>query len=220
MTATLNIKIASDVVCPWCAIGYAHLLQAMQELKGEVVADISWLPFELNPDIVPEGEHLGEHLAKKYGSTAADSEANRQRISDIGEQAGFAFHFSPDMRIYGTFDAHRLLRWALDSAGPEKQSALKQALFAAYFQRNENPGDPSVLRRAAEQAGLDGDAALVALDSDQYVEEVRGEEEQLRRMGVSSVPTFIINDQYAITGGQPAAVFVNALREIAQKQAS
>lgn len=218
MTATLNIKIASDVVCPWCVIGHAHLMQAMQELGGEVAVDISWLPFELNPDIVPEGEHLAEHLAKKYGSTPADSEANRQRITDIGEQAGFNFHFSPDMRIYGTFDAHRLLRWALASAGADKQSALKHALFEAYFQRNENPGDPAVLRRAAEQVGLDGDLAMAVLDSDQYVQDVRNEEEQLRRMGVSSVPTFIINDQYAITGGQPASVFVNALREIAQRQ--
>jgi len=219
MPDTLNIKIASDVVCPWCAIGYAHLKQAMQELDGEVQAEISWLPFELNPDIVPEGEHLSEHLAKKYGSTEADSAANRQRITEIGDQAGFAFKFSPDMRIFGTFDAHRLLRWALDTAGTEKQTALKQALFAAYFQRNENPGDVSVLRQAVEVVGLNGDEAAAVLSSDRYEQDVREEEEQLRRMGVSSVPTFIINDQYAITGGQPASVFVNALREIAQQKA-
>lgn len=217
MSANLTIKIASDVVCPWCAIGYAHLQQAMQTLAGEVQADVSWLPFELNPTIAPEGEHLAEHLAKKYGSTPADSEANRQRITDIGQQAGFTFQFSSNMRIYGTFDAHRLLRWALDHAGPEQQTALKQALFVAYFQHNDNPGDAEVLQRAVATAGLPVDEAMAVLTSDRYTAEVRAEQEQLRRMGVSSVPTFIINDQYAVTGGQPAAVFVQALREIAQQ---
>ncbi|MFC3853705.1 DsbA family oxidoreductase [Salinispirillum marinum] len=214
-TPVIDIKIASDVVCPWCAIGYAHLQQALATLKDEVQADVSWLPFELNPDIAFEGEELGEHLARKYGSTAADSEANRARITSLGEKAGFTFNFSPDMRIFGTFQAHRLLRWVGETHGAEQQTALKQALFSAYFQRHENPNDLVVLQQVAESVGLVADDVQAVLASDQYADDVRQEEAQLQRMGVSSVPTFIINNQYAITGGQPTDVFVQALRQIA-----
>lgn len=213
----IDIKIASDVVCPWCAIGYAHLQEALATLKDEVKVEVSWLPFELNPDIAFEGEELGAHLARKYGSTAADSAANRARITALGEQAGFTFNFSPEMRIFGTFNAHRLLRWVGETHGSAQQTALKQALFKAYFQRHENPNDLAVLQAVAESVGLATDDVQAVLASDQYATDVRQEEAQLQRMGVSSVPTFIVNNQYAITGGQPAAVFVQALRQIASE---
>jgi predicted DsbA family dithiol-disulfide isomerase len=132
----------------------------------------------------------------------------------MGENVGFDIRFSSDSRIYNTFDAHRMLYWA----GKEgKQTELKLALFRAYFQEGENPGEHGVLKRAAEEVGLSPEKADEILGSDMFAKEVRAEEEEFRNAGISSVPTYVVNGKYAISGGHPPEVFEQALSEIARQ---
>jgi predicted DsbA family dithiol-disulfide isomerase len=147
---TIRIDFVSDVSCPWCAIGLAALEQAVQRLDGAVTVDLHFQPFELNPQMVAEGEDVAEHLAKKYGSSAAQMRQNQEGIRQRGEAVGFTFNFDQRSRIYNTFDAHRLLHWA----GLEgRQSELKHALLAAYFTDGEDVGSPAVLARVPARSG-------------------------------------------------------------------
>ncbi|MEP4544843.1 MAG: DsbA family oxidoreductase [Saccharospirillum sp.] len=213
----LSIDVVSDVACPWCVIGYKNLEQALASLDGEIEADLAWHAFELRPDAPAEGENWREHIMAKYGMSFEQSEENRKRITEAGSQVGFTFNFTDDMRTQNTFNCHRLLHWAKDT---EQQTALKLALFEAYFTDRTNVNDTEVLLQAVERAGLDRDSAAAVLASDRYEQAVRAEEGHYQQMGVSSVPTFIVNGKYAITGGQPAEVFVQALRQIASENAS
>jgi predicted DsbA family dithiol-disulfide isomerase len=208
----MKIDFVSDVVCPWCIIGLGALEQALANAGDVIKAEIHFHPFELNPDMPPEGQNVGEHVAQKYGSTPEQSASAREMIRARAAEVGFTMATSKDSRIYNTFDAHRLLHWA----GLEgRQSQLKHALFEAYFTNGQNPGDYDVLVAAAEKAGLDPVAAREVLVSGKFAKAVRVAEEAWRGEGVSAVPTIVINDKYLITGGQPAAVFERALRRIA-----
>jgi predicted DsbA family dithiol-disulfide isomerase len=160
----------------------------------------------------PEGEGLGDHIRRKYGASPEQSAANRSNIIDRAAEVGFTIGFRPDGRIYNTFDAHRLLHWA---EGSGLQHALKMALFAAYFTDGRDVADHGVLLDAVEAAGLDRAAAAEILAGTAHGEDVRGEEHYWRREGINSVPTVIINGQYVINGGHPAAAFEKALRKIA-----
>lgn len=213
----VTIDVVSDVACPWCVIGYKNLQQALESLDGEIEADLAWHAFELRPDAPAEGENWRDHIMAKYGMSYEQSEENRLRITDAGEKVGFTFNFTDDMRTQNTFNCHRLLHWAKDSG---QQTALKLALFEAYFTDRTNVNDSDVLLQAVEKAGLDRDSAAAVLASDRFEQAVRSEEGHYQQMGVSSVPTFIVNGKYAITGGQPAEVFVQALRQIASENAS
>lgn len=212
MATRLKIDFVSDVSCPWCVIGLRGLEQALDRARDAVEADIVFRPFELNPDMPREGENVAEHIARKYGSTPAQSAANRAMIRDRAAALGFTMAMSEDSRIYNTFDAHRLLHWA-EEAGHQK--ALKVALFEAYFTRGQDPSDPEVLAAAAAEAGLDPDAAREVLASGRYATEVRNAERLWQSRGISAVPAVVINDKYLISGGQPPEAFEEALRGIA-----
>lgn len=215
MTA-LRIDFVSDVVCPWCAIGLASLDQALQRLGGEVQADIHFQPFELNPQMPPEGEDIAEHLQRKYGLTDAQLAENQERIRQRGAESGFAFDMNARSRTYNTFDAHRLLHWA----GMEgKQSELKHALLRAYFSEGRNVSDRDTLVAIAAGVGLDAGRAATILDSDEYAEEVRADEQFWLRAGINGVPAIIIDRKHLISGGQPPEVFEQALRQIAAEKA-
>ena len=212
---TLKIDFVSDVVCPWCAVGLGGLTTALETLKGEgVTADIAFQPFELNPQMAPEGENIVEHIGRKYGSTPEQSAQNREMIRARAAEVGFDMQMGPDSRIWNTFDAHRLLHWAHETA-PDKQEALKRALFTAHFTENRNLTDAGVLTQAAEAAGLDRAEAGEVLASGRYATEVRGAEELWRARGITSVPAVVVEGKYLISGGQPAAAFEEALRKIA-----
>jgi predicted DsbA family dithiol-disulfide isomerase len=212
MTRRLKIDFVSDVSCPWCVIGLGGLEEALRRVDGLVEADIRFRPFELNPDMPPEGQNVGEHVAMKYGATPEQSAGSRAAIKARAAEVGFVIATGPDSRIYNTFDAHRLLHWA-DLEG--RQYALKRALFEAYFTHGKNPGDPDVLADAAAQAGLDPDAAREVLSSGRYTDEVRADELRWREADIHAVPAVIIDDRYLISGGQPADAFERALRKIA-----
>ena len=214
---TLKIDFVSDVVCPWCVVGLGGLDAALDALKDEgIAADIAFQPFELNPQIAPEGENIVEHIGRKYGASPEQSAANRAMIRERAADVGFDMRMTDDSRIWNTFDAHRLLHWAHETA-PEKQKALKQALFAAHFTENRNITDARVLTEAAQVAGLDRAEAGEVLASGRYAQAVRAAEDLWRSRGISSVPAVVVEGKYLISGGQPAEAFEQALRQIASE---
>jgi predicted DsbA family dithiol-disulfide isomerase len=215
MTTVMKIDFVSDIACPWCAVGLGALEQALEELQNEVKADIHFQPFELNPHMPEGGEDLVEHLGKKYGSTAEQQSQMYQNIKARGAEVGFAFHPTGRGRIFNTFDAHRLLHWAELEGAPGDQHQLKKAFLEAYQGRGEVIESHEVLLAIIKMQGMDTDAAKAVLDSDTYAEEVRAKENFYTSAGIHSVPAVIINDKHLISGGQPAAVFANALRQIA-----
>jgi predicted DsbA family dithiol-disulfide isomerase len=218
-TSSLKIDFVSDVSCPWCAVGLGALEEALQKLQGEVSAELHFQPFELNPKMAPEGQDIGEHLAQKYGSTAEQQAQIRNTIRARGAEVGFAFNPEGRGRIWNTFDAHRLLHWASLEGAAGQQHALKKALLAACHTRSEAMAHHDVLLACVREVGLDEARAQAILASDEFAQDVREREAFYTSHGIHSVPAVIINDRHLISGGQPAAVFEQALRQIATEQA-
>ncbi len=212
----MKIDFVSDVSCPWCAIGLNALEQALQRVAPEIRATLHFQPFELNPKMPAEGQDTVEHLSQKYGIDAAQVAANTEAIRQRGTDVGFTFGRGMRRRVYNTFDAHRLLHWA-GLEDTDKQRALKHALFKAYFTDGLSPGDHGVLLQAATAAGLDAAEAGRILASDAYASDVRAAEQFYHQQGISSVPAVIINDRHLISGGQPVDLFEKALRHIASE---
>jgi predicted DsbA family dithiol-disulfide isomerase len=211
----LKIDFVSDVSCPWCAVGLGALEQALHQLQGQISAELHFQPFELNPQMGAEGQDITEHLTQKYGSTAEQQTQIRATIRQRGAEVGFAFNPEGRGRIWNTFDAHRLLHWAELEGAPGQQHALKKALLAACHTRSEAMGQHAVLLACAVEAGLDRERAQAVLDSDAFAQDVRERQRFYTAHGIHSVPAVIINDRHLISGGQPAAVFEQALRRIA-----
>lgn len=208
----LKIDFVSDISCPWCAVGLHALEQALARVDDEVAAHIHFQPFELNPQMAPEGQDITEHLIEKYGITPEQVEQNREAIRARGAALGFTFSMDKRSRIYNTFDAHRLLHWAHEEG---KQLALKHALLRAYFTDGEDPSSHDVLVRIAGEVGLDTARAREILSSDAYEQETREQQRFYLDQGIHSVPAVIINDRYLVQGGQPVEVFEQVLRQIA-----
>ncbi len=211
----LQLDIVSDIACPWCAIGYARLAKAMAELKDEMDFSIHWHAFELNPDPEAGGVPILEALSSKYGRSQEEMKAGQDSMMAIAADLGLNFDKLQDRLTSNTFDAHRLVKWA----GQEgRQTDMKLALFEACFGRGENMSDPEVLVRCAEAAGLPGEQARTILTSGQYSDEVRADEARYQQAGISSVPAYIVNGKYLISGAQEPAAFVQAFREIMSEE--
>lgn len=222
MTQHLTIDIYSDVMCPWCLIGYGQLTKALAELEGEIAADIRWRPFELNPDMPTEGEEQEAHLQRKYRRSAEDGAALRGQMKAIAEAAGVSLSFegegeAPTAMMWNTRDCHKLLGFALEQAGPQVQTALKLALFRAHFNERKSLGDRDVLFDIAAGAGLHRAAAKAALDDPELEARVLAEEHQAWDMNISGVPAMIVEGKFLIPGAQAPEVYVNALRRVAEK---
>lgn len=212
MNTPIKIDFVSDVSCPWCVIGLRALQDAIARVEDVATTEIHFQPFELNPDMVAEGEDTTEHLAKKYRLTPEQAASNREAIRARGAALGFEFRLDKRNRIYNTFDAHRLLHWA-ELEG--HQLALKEALFRTYFTEGESPASHEVLIRLAGEVGLDPVRAQQILASDTYAGDVRERERFYLDNGIHAVPAVIINERFLISGGQPAEVFERALRQAA-----
>jgi predicted DsbA family dithiol-disulfide isomerase len=213
----LRIDFVSDVVCPWCAIGLAALEQALERIGDDLHAEVHFQPFELNPQLGPEGEPAAEHLRRKYGLTDAQLAGNQECIRERGAELGFTFAKGGRSRIVNTFDSHRLLHWA----GIEgHQAALKHALLRACFTDDRDVSDHDTLVAIAGSAGLPEDRAREILASDTYASDVRAAEQVFLRSGINAVPAVIINQRHLISGGQPVEVFERALREVAAGNSS
>jgi len=213
----LSIEIWSDVMCPWCVIGYRALTRALETLDGEIAATVRWRPFELNPDMAPEGEEMTAHIARKYGR-APDPAATAHMV-DLAARVGYDMRYlgpepEPKRRLWNTLSAHKLLRWALDTAGPEAQTRLKLALFDAHFQQRRNVSDPAVLIAVASDIGLDPIAAESALADDRLTHAVRSEQAEAREGEITGVPAMVIEDRYLIPGAQEPDVYVSVLRRV------
>lgn len=206
----VQIDIISDVMCPWCIVGFKQLEMALAQTG--MGARVRWHPFELNPDMPEDGENLSEHIARKYGSTQEQSEQNRQQIRDLGSALGFAFNFSDNSRIVNSFLAHVLLDFA---ATKGLQHPLKLALFTAHFTEGRNVADRDVLIEVATSLGMDGAEVVTALSDDAHAKAVRAQESVWAQNGISGVPTMIFDEKYLITGAQGPQNYAKMLEKVA-----
>ncbi len=226
----LTIDIYSDVMCPWCLIGYGQLTKALKELEGEIAAEIRWRPFELNPDMAREGEEQEAHLQRKYRRSAEEGAGLRGQMKAIAEGAGVSLSYegandeggeAPPAMMWNTRDCHKLLTFALEQAGSQVQTALKLALFRAHFNERKNLSDRDVLLDIAASVGLHRAAAKAALDDPDLEARVLAEEHQAWDMNISGVPAIIVANEtgakFMIPGAQAPEVYVNALRRVAEK---
>jgi predicted DsbA family dithiol-disulfide isomerase len=208
----LHIDIVSDVVCPWCVIGYRQLAQALA--ASGTPHEIHWHPFELNPAMPAEGQNMREHIIEKYGSTKEQSEESRTRMTAAGADVGFEFRFADDMRMHNTFNVHQLLHWADQQ---ERSHDLKQALFAAHFTHRRNLSDDAVLAEVAAEIGLDRAEALSVLADQRFATEVRAGEQHWKSQGIEGVPAIIFNRRHLVSGAQGVENFTQILAQLAEK---
>ena len=213
----ITVDIVSDVVCPWCIIGYKKLEKAMQRFEGKARFELAWHAFELNPSMPPEGQDISEHMAQKYGATPEQSKANRERLRNAGSELDFEFSYGDNMRMVNTFDAHRLLHWAGETG---KQTALKLALFKAHFTDGKNVNDHETLISVAASVGLDEKRARDLLSPNLFAEEVRATEAEWQDRFITGVPAFIFNKKFMVPGAQEADVFANIIENKLLKEAA
>ncbi|WP_339826980.1 DsbA family oxidoreductase [uncultured Parasphingorhabdus sp.] len=213
----ITVDIVSDVVCPWCIIGYKKLEKAMQRFEGKARFELAWHAFELNPSMPPEGQDISEHMAQKYGATPEQSKANRERLRNAGSELDFEFSYGDNMRMVNTFDAHRLLHWAGETG---KQTALKLALFKAHFTDGKNVNDHETLISVAASVGLDEKRARDLLSTNLFAEEVRATEAEWQDRFITGVPAFIFNKKFMVPGAQEADVFANIIENKLLKEAA
>jgi len=212
----IHIDIVSDIACPWCAIGYARLERAMEQLAPEYEFTVQWHAFELNPDHSGEGEPILPALARKYGRSEEELRVTQSQMMTIAEDLGLNFDRIQERLTCNTFDAHRLVKWAGEQG---QQTGMKQALFEAYFGKAEDVANHDVLIKCVESLGLEAAKARDVLGTDQYAAEVREDEARYQKAGVTAVPAYIINGQYLISGAQEPDTLVQALQEIGAEPA-
>lgn len=212
----VQIDIVSDVMCPWCIVGFKQLEQALG--MTDAVAYIRWHPFELNPAMPSEGQNLGEHIAEKYGQTSEQSAQNRKMLTDLGAALGFTFNFDANSRIVNTFAAHQLLDWSQQYG---LQHPLKMALFDAHFTDGKDVSQPDVLIEIAASVGLDATDAAAVLSSGSQAEETRARQKSWTDRGISGVPSMVFDGRYLLTGAQGAPTYAQMLQKVlAEKDAA
>ena len=213
----LSVDIVSDVMCPWCIIGWLKFQHVMAHFAARVDFRVQWHPFELNPDMPPEGEDAAAHVMRKYGITAEQSRANSGKLAGVAADLGFQFNRGSGFRMRNSFDAHRLLTWAGALEEPEQaaatgvQTALKLALFAAHFTDNRDVSDHAVLADVAASVGLDRTRAAAILASGEFGEMVRAEEAYWAGQNITGVPAFILGGRMMIPGAQDPEVFIRVI---------
>ncbi|WP_158774151.1 DsbA family oxidoreductase [Cobetia sp. L2A1] len=216
MQDKLKIDIVSDVVCPWCIIGYKRLETAIESLGLTDKVEIAWQPFELNPDMPAEGENLREHSARKYGTTPEGSVEARQRLAGLAAEEGLTFNYFDDMSMVNTFELHVLLEYAAEHG---MQHDLQMQFFADFFTLQKDLSDRAVMAQSLESVGLDAEEGLARLDDLEARKQVAAHEEHWKQMGISSVPTFVFNRRSAVSGAQPSDVFEQVLTDLIAEQA-
>lgn len=207
--AALRVDFVSDIMCPWCVIGYLQLTQAAAEVG--VTLDIHWHPFELNPKMPEGGQDLLEHVSEKYGSTAKESEKARKRLIKTAHDLGFTFAFSDDSRMVNSFLAHQLVEWA---DGFQAQHKIKMALFQAHFSDGRDVSDIEVLTEIAGEAGLDATAAHAALGAGGLANNVRMMEQFWTEHGIQGVPAMIFASEHILIGARGVANYATLLKKL------
>ena len=210
----LRIDIVSDIVCPWCVIGFKNLQKAIKELNGQVEFEISWKPYELHPEIPQNGYDKKLYLEQKFGNLSGRQSPYKQ-IEEIGNSLGFEFNFSKTERIPNTFNAHRLL-WKSKQEG--LQTEMSEALFKAYFTDGRDVGSIEVLSDIAHEVGMKKEEIKNFLNSKEGGQETADEEMSFIEKSIGAVPTYFINNKYIIQGGQEPETFVSFLKKILIKE--
>ena len=214
MNSIIKIDIVSDVMCPWCVIGYKRLEKAIEELNLEDKITIQWQPFELNPDMPIEGENIIEHMNYKYNLNAEQVKSYQKDRQKSGEELDFIFDSYDEMKIVNTRDCHLLLEHAKKFG---KQHELQMRLFSAHFGERKNVSDRNVLKEEVKSVGLDEVEAMSILDT-QARNKLQEKEENWRKKGISAVPTMIFNDGMMMNGAYPIATYKDVLLELINKQ--
>lgn len=211
LTNKIKIDIISDVVCPWCIIGYKRLQQALKELGAEDKFEIEWHPFELNPDMPAEGEDIIEHMGRKYGMSAEEARSYQEAGKKNFDEIEFPFDFYEGKRIVNTRDAHVLLDFANEKG---KQTELELAFFRANFGERKDVSNRQVLGEIVKGIGLDKDVAIARLDDANARKQVQEKESYWQKQGVSSVPTMVINNSSVLNGAYPVGTYKQVLAEL------
>lgn len=212
----IKVDVVSDVVCPWCYIGKRRLERAMEELKEKFEFDVTYLPFELNPQMPMDGRNQKEYLTTKFGSESQYRKLT-QHVTNIANEEGLHFNYSKQTISPNTRDAHRLI-WLAKQEGVQPQ--VKEAFMNAYFVKGENLAKRETLIAIAAEAGLSKEKSEAMLQSDEGIAEVTYLEQLNHQRGISGVPFYIVNDKYGISGAQPTSAFVNAFNDIHEKMRS
>lgn len=210
----IKIDIISDVVCPWCIIGYKRLEQAISEMGIEDNVEVEWHPFELNSDMPAEGEGIQKHLFRKYSLTPEQSLSSLIDMSHLGAEVGFTLDFLSGQKMVNTRDAHILLALAKESG---KQTELKIRLFEAYFSEQKDVSDQHVLVQELQRVGVNVDEALARLNDTAARQRIVEQEDMWRGRGIVSVPTMIFNDSTSYNGAQSINVYKQVLRELLEQ---
>ena len=210
----VDIEIVSDVVCPWCYLGQRRLRLALEEVHDVLTADITWKPYQLDPTTPPGGVDTFDYLAKKIGGADAVRRSH-EMLAKLGAEIDLPFALAKAKIFPNTLDAHRLIHWA-GLIGADMQDKIAGALFKANFVDGLNVGDRAALLQIAADAGLDRKTVEKRLADGTDLDQVKGEIADAQRMGITGVPCFVIDHQYAVTGAQSVEAFVNAFRQIAE----
>ncbi len=210
----LKIDIVSDVVCPWCVIGFKNLQKAMAELQKEIEFEINWKPYELHPEIPENGYDKKLYMKQKFGDRTGNFSPYKQ-IEELGKGLGFEFNFSKSERIPNTFRAHRLLWKAREF---DLQNELSEALFEAYFTEGKDIGSIDILSEIASNLGMSKEKTIKFLESKEGGKETADEEMNFIEKSIGAVPTYFINDKYIIQGGQEPSTFISFLNKILIKE--
>lgn len=214
----IDIEIVSDVVCPWCYLGQQRLKLALDDVKDVLSADITWKPYQLDPSTPPEGVDTFEYLANKIGGADAVRRSH-EMLTKLGAEIGLPFALEKAKIFPNTLDAHRLIHWA-GLIGSEMQDKIVRALFKANFVDGLDVGNRATLIQIAIDAGMDRRTVENRLADNTDLDTIKTETAHAQRMGISGVPCFIFDHQYAVTGAQPVEAFVNALRQIIEMKQS
>jgi predicted DsbA family dithiol-disulfide isomerase len=211
----IKIDIVSDVVCPWCAIGYQRLSQAIKELKIEDKVEIQWHPFQLNPDMPREGQNADKYLMKKLGLNEDSLQKKRNSVTKLGEESGFKFDYFKEMKKLNTFNAHILLDYAKEF---NKQTELKVRLQNAYFGERKDISNREVLALELKEVGLNDVEAIARLDDPKAIKRVQDEEKYWKDRGVYAIPTVIFDDNIAKVGANEVDTYKQLLTELINKK--
>jgi len=210
----MTIDVISDVVCPWCFIGRRRLGEALSlraAREPDVRPLVSWHPFQLNPDLPPEGIERRAYIEAKFGGPERAAQVY-ERVRAAGRTVGIEFAFERIERQPNTRDAHRLISWAQSRGDPED---VVEGLFRAYFLQGRFVGDRDVLADIAGEAGLPADEARAYLDSDAGADTIDAMDRRVRELGITGVPFFIFDGRVAVSGAQEAATLVGAMTQAA-----
>ena len=207
----MKIEVVSDVICPWCFLGKRRLDKALT-LVPEISAEVIWRPFFLDPSIPAEGLSREKYMKDKFGNR--DLKAMHKPLEEAGAKDGVPYQFDKITRTPNTLDAHRVIRWAKQA---DKQEAVVEALFLAYWRDGKDVGDHKVLVEVATAAGMDGKEIAILLSHDTDKREVMEEVEKSYQLGVQGVPTFIIDNKYGVSGAQEAEALAATIRQVAAK---